>query len=73
MQEVNLPDIQKQDHPVVQQHLYPVVRKRAGMTRQDALEPLTERSVAADDGQAKQGDICLFHRSVVALVTSLLP
>jgi len=27
--EVTLPDIQEQDHPVVQQHLYPIVRRGA--------------------------------------------
>jgi len=31
-----LPDIQKQDHPVVQQHLYAVVRERA-MTAQQGV------------------------------------
>ena len=73
MQEVNLPDIQKQDHPVVQQHLYPVVRNRTRTTRQSALGPLTERSVAADDGQPEQGGIFLFDGSVVVLVSGLLP
>jgi len=29
-----LPDIQKQDHPVVQQHLYAVVRERARTAQQ---------------------------------------
>ena len=52
VQKATLPNVQKQNHPVAQQQLYPVVRGRT-RSLQGAIWLLTERSAAAGDGQPK--------------------